>query len=177
MEHDLYYKNKEDIPPELLEIRNFDHPDSLDTELFIKHIQRLKKNKPIEQPIYDFTTDTRKKETKLIEPKPIILIEGVLIFSLKALRNLMDIKVFIHTEKDIRLIRRITRDIKERGRSLDSVIGQYENSVRPMHTQFVEPSKRYSDMIFSGNTYNFVGLDLIVTKIDSYVRKLKKEGK
>ena len=147
MEHDLYYRNKKDIPEELLSIRNFDHPNSLDTELFIKHIKRLQKNKQIEQPIYDFTTDSRKKETKLITPKPIILIEGLLILSIKSLRNLMDIKVFIHTDTDLRLLRRISRDMKERGRSIDSVVDQYTTTVRPMHSQFVEPNKKYADLI------------------------------
>jgi uridine kinase len=174
MEHDLYYKNKQDIPEKLLSVRNFDHPDSLDTKLFIEHINKLQKRKPIEQPIYDFTTDTRKEATKLIDSKPIILIEGLLILSIKELRDLMDIKVFIHTDKDLRLMRRILRDIKERGRSVDSVINQYKTTVRPMHAQFVEPSKTYSDIIISGNTENYVGLDLIVTKINSYIREFKK---
>ena len=174
MEHDLYYKNKHEIPAELLSIRNFDHPDSLDTKLFIEHIKKLQENKPIEQPIYDFTTDTRKEATKLIEAKPIILIEGVLILSIKELRDLMDIKVYIHTDRDLRLMRRILRDIKERGRSVDSVINQYKTTVRPMHSQFVEPGKMHSDIIISGNNENYVGLDLIVTKINSYIQELKK---
>lgn len=176
MEHDLYYKNKCDIPNKLLTVRNFDHPDSLDTKLFIEHINRLRINKRIEQPIYDFTTDSRKKETKFIYPKPIILIEGVLIFSIPELRELMDIKVYIHTDKDIRLMRRILRDTKDRGRTIDSVLDQYNKTVRPMHEQFVEPSRVYSDIIISGNTQNYVGLDLIVTKINSYISELSKES-
>jgi uridine kinase len=174
MEHDLYYKNKQNIPEKLLSVRNFDHPESLDTKLFIEHIHQLQQNKPIEQPIYDFTTDTRKKETKRVDPKPIILVEGVLILSIKELRDLMDIKVFIHTEKDLRLMRRIQRDIHERGRSVESVINQYKTTVRPMHAQFVEPSRKTSDILISGNSENYVGLDLIVTKINSCIHELRK---
>lgn len=117
MEHDVYYRNKQDIPKNLLEIRNFDHPESLDNELFVKHLQALQENKSIEQPIYDFTCDNRKKETKLIAPKPIILVEGVLIFSIDRIRNLCNIKVYIETADDLRLARRVIRDIHERGRT------------------------------------------------------------
>ena len=177
MEHDLYYKNKEDIPEKLLKSRNFDHPDTLDNKLFIEHLSMLEQGLPINQPIYDYTIDNRKPETNLIQPKPIIIVEGVMIFSVKELRDLMDIKVFIHTDKDIRLMRRVLRDIKERGRSVESVIDQYQQTVRPMHAKFVEPNKIFSDVIISGNTENYVGLDLIVTKIKSYIRELKKAEK
>lgn len=176
MEHDFYYHSRESLPDFLKKIRNFDHPESLDNKLFIEHIKSLQKNEIIHQPIYDFTCDRRKEETTLIKPKPIILVEGVLIFSIEELRNLFDIKVFIDTADDLRLTRRLVRDIKERGRSLDSVIHQYLETVRPMHNQFVGPSKHYSDFIISGNTENYVGLDLLVTKINAHIKTLKKEG-
>lgn len=173
MEHDVYYRNKQDIPKNLLEIRNFDHPESLDNDLFVKHLQLLQENQPIEQPIYDFTCDNRKKETKSIIPKPIILVEGVLIFSIDQIRNLCNIKVYIETADDLRLARRVIRDIHERGRTPESVITQYLTTVRPMHNQFVAPSKQYADLIISGNNENYVGLDLIVTKINAQIKNLK----
>lgn len=173
MEHDVYYRNKQDIPKNLLEVRNFDHPESLDNELFVKHLQMLQANKSIEQPIYDFTCDNRKKETKLILSKPIILVEGVLIFAIAQIRNLCNIKVYIETADDLRLARRVIRDIHERGRTPESVMNQYLTTVRPMHSQFVALSKQYADLIISGNNENYVGLDLIVTKINAQIKNLK----
>ena len=173
MEHDVYYRNKQDIPKTLLDARNFDHPESLDNELFVKHIKMLQENQPIEQPIYDFTCDNRKAETKSIVPKPIILVEGVLIFSIHQIKNLCDIKVYIETANDLRLARRIFRDIRERGRTPDSDINKYLSTVRPMHNQFVEPSKQHADLIISGNNENYVGLDLIVTKINAQIKHLR----
>ncbi|HJO95364.1 MAG TPA: uridine kinase [Victivallales bacterium] len=174
MEHDVYYKSKADLPPKIKKTRNFDHPASLDNKMFIKHLKMLMDNKPIEQPIYDFTCDNRKADTITIYPKPIILVEGVLIFSVKKLRQMFDIKVFIDTANDLRLSRRIIRDLHERGRSSDSVINQYLSTVRPMHNKFVETSRQYSDLIISGNTENYVGLDLLVTKINTHIEELKK---
>lgn len=174
MEHDVYYKGKADLPSKIIKTRNFDHPASLDNNLFIKHLKMLLDNKPIEQPIYDFTCDNRKKETKTIQPKPIILVEGVLIFSINKLRQMFDIKVFIDTANDLRLSRRLIRDLHERGRSPESIINQYLSTVRPMHNQFVEASRQYSDLIISGNTENYVGLDLLVTKINTHIEALKK---
>ncbi|MCP4181096.1 MAG: uridine kinase [bacterium] len=177
MEHDVYYKSKTDLPPRIRKIRNFDHPASLDNKLFIKHLNMLLENKPIEQPIYDFTCDCRKKETKRLDPKPIILVEGVLIFSVPKLRDMFDIKVYIDTANDLRLSRRMIRDIHDRGRTPDSVIAQYLSTVRPMHNKFVETSRQYSDLIISGNTENYVGLDLLVTKINTHIEELKKKVK
>lgn len=176
MEHDFYYLSRENLPETLRKTRNFDHPESLDNELFTKHIKALQRNESIQQPIYDFTCDRRKEETTLIKPKPIILVEGVLIFSIEELRRICDIKVYIDTADDIRLSRRVLRDIKERGRSVDSVIHQYLETVRPMHNQFVAPSKHHADLIISGNTENYIGLDLLVTKINAQIRHLKREN-
>jgi len=171
IEHDSYYRDIDMLPPQLQENLNFDHPSSLDNQLFIKHLKMLQNNEPINSPIYDFTIQKRTKLTKFIEPKPIIIVEGILIFSKKELRDIFDIKVFIDTDSDLRLSRRLTRDIHDRGRTPDSVINQYLKTVRPMHNQFAEPSKQYSDLIISGNTNNYVGLDLLVTKINAYIHK------
>jgi len=175
MEHDVYYRNKADLPKFILETRNFDHPESLDNKLFGEHLSTLLDNKPINQPIYDFTCDNRKVETKHLLPKPIILVEGVLIFSIKELRDMFNIKVFIDTADDLRLSRRIIRDMSERGREPNHIINQYLQTVKPMHEQFVQPSRHYADLIISGNTENYVGLDLLVTKIKSHIRYLKKK--
>jgi uridine kinase len=174
IEHDSYYRDIDMLPPHLQENLNFDHPDSLDNQLFAKHLKMLQNNKPINRPIYDFTIQKRIKSTKIIEPKPIIVVEGILIFAEEELRDIFDIKVFIDTDSDLRLSRRLTRDINDRGRTPDSVIAQYLKTVRPMHNQFVEPSKQHSDLIISGNTNNYVGLDLLVTKVNAHIRELKK---
>ena len=175
IEHDSYYKDIDMLPPHLLESLNFDHPDSLDNSLFAKHLKILQNNNPINCPIYDFTIQKRIKDTKYITPKPIIIVEGILILANEELRDIFDIKVFIDTDRDLRLSRRLRRDINDRGRTPNSVINQYLKTVRPMHNQFVEPSKEYSDLIISGNTNNYVGLDLLVTKINAHIRELKKQ--
>lgn len=175
LEHDSYYLGIDLLPPHLEKKHNFDHPDSLDNKLFVKHLKMLQENKPINRPIYDFTIHQRTKETKYIEPKPIIIVEGILIFATEALRDAFDIKVFIDTDCDLRLTRRLFRDLHDRARTPDSVIEQYLETVRPMHNQFVEPSKHYSDLIISGNTDNYVGLDLLATKVNAHIRELKKQ--
>jgi uridine kinase len=173
LEHDAYYKGLTELPTELQETKNFDHPDSLDNELFIQHLQQLQANHPIERPIYDFTKHRRTTETIRIMPKPVILVDGILIFAIEALRNLFDICVFIDADADIRLARRLQRDLFERGRSPESVIDQYLKTVRPMHRQFVDPSKKYADIIIHGKIKKHnTGLDLIVTKIKSYLAEL-----
>lgn len=144
---------------------NFDHPDSLDTELLINHIKQLKENIAVELPVYDFRTHSRTKNTLHVEPQPIILVEGILIFTEPELRKLFDVKIFVDTDADIRFIRRLKRDIAERGRSTDSVIDQYLATVRPMHMEFVEPSKRYADVIIPEGGFNLVALDMIVARI------------
>lgn len=165
VEHDAYYRDRSDLPPEVRARANYDHPDSLETELMIDHLKRLQEGKAIEMPVYDFATHSRRRETKRIEPHPVILVEGILIFADRALREMFDVKVFVDTDADIRIIRRLQRDMEERGRTFESVITQYRETVRPMHMEFVEPSKRYADVILPEGGFNTVGLDLIVARV------------
>ncbi|MGA9995868.1 MAG: uridine kinase [Pyrinomonadaceae bacterium] len=165
IQQDSYYRNLKDLPLDYRRAVNFDHPDALDNDLLVNHVRKLKAGEPVELPLYDFKTHTRLNETKLIEPTPIVIIEGILIFTDARLLEQMDIKVFVDTPDDIRFIRRLRRDIAERGRTIDSVIEQYLNTVRPMHMQFVEPSKRYADVIIPEGGHNLVSIDLISGKI------------
>jgi len=165
IQQDSYYRNLKDLPLDYRNAVNFDHPDALDNDLLVHHIRKLKAGGSVELPIYDFKTHTRLNETVLIEPKPIVIIEGILIFVDPRLLEQMDIKVFVDTPDDIRFIRRLRRDIAERGRTLDSVIEQYLATVRPMHMQFVEPSKRYADVIIPEGGHNVVSIDLLSGKI------------
>ena len=165
IQQDSYYRNLKDLPLDYRQAVNFDHPDALDNDLLVHHIRKLKTGGSVELPIYDFKTDTRSHETLLIEPKPIVIIEGILIFSDARLLEQMDIKIFVDTPDDIRFIRRLRRDVAERGRTVDSVIEQYLATVRPMHMQFVEPSKRYADIIIPEGGHNLVSIDLISGKI------------
>ncbi|HWQ32140.1 MAG TPA: uridine kinase [Blastocatellia bacterium] len=162
---DSYYRNLGDMPLELRRQINFDHPDALDNDLFINHVRALKAGEAIEMPLYDYTIHTRMKETKRIEPKLVTIVEGILVFADPVLRELMDVKIFVDTADDLRFIRRLQRDVAERGRSPESVIRQYLETVRPMHLQFVEPSKRYADVVIPEGGYNEVGIDLISGKI------------
>lgn len=168
---DSYYKDLSHVLPDQRHKQNFDHPNALDTELLAAHIEDLLAGKTIEQPVYNFVTHTRTQETNSIGPHDIIVLDGILILENEALRELMDIKVYVDTDADIRIIRRLRRDILERGRSMESVIKQYEKSVRPMHLQFVEPSKRYADIIVPEGGYNKVAIDLIKTKIEALLRE------
>lgn len=170
-QQDSYYRNLGDMPPELRHQINFDHPDALDNDLFINHVKALRAGEAIEMPVYDFSIHTRKVETVHVKPKPIMIIEGILIFVDAALRELMDIKIFVDTNDDLRFIRRLQRDVNERGRTVESVIKQYLETVRPMHEQFVEPSKRYADVIIPEGGYNEVGIDLISGKIRTQLQK------
>jgi uridine kinase len=165
IQQDSYYRNLKDLPLDYRNAVNFDHPDALDNDLLVHHIRKLKAGGSVELPLYDFKTHTRLNDTVLIEPKPIVIIEGILIFADPRLLEQMDVKVFVDTPDDIRFIRRLRRDISERGRTLDSVIEQYLNTVRPMHMQFVEPSKRYADVIIPEGGHNLVSIDLISGKI------------
>jgi uridine kinase len=165
IQQDSYYRNLKDLPLDYRQQANFDHPDALDNDLLVHHIRKLKAGGVVELPLYDFKTNTRLNETVLIEPKPIVIIEGILIFIDPRLLEQMDIKVFVDTPDDIRFIRRLRRDIAERGRTIDSVIEQYLATVRPMHMQFVEPSKRYADVIIPEGGHNLVSIDLISGKI------------
>src|SRR5918999_6361810 len=165
IQQDSYYRNLKDLPLDYRQVANFDHPDALDNDLLVYHIRKLKAGGSVELPIYDFKTHTRLNETVLIEPTPIVIVEGILIFVDARLLEQMDIKVFVDTPDDIRFIRRLRRDIAERGRTVDSVIEQYLATVRPMHMQFVEPSKRNADVIIPEGGYNLVSIDLISGKI------------
>jgi len=144
---------------------NFDHPDSLENELLIRHLEELLVGHVIDVPVYDFRIHTRLSETRRVEPKPVVLVEGILVFVDKTLRDMMDVKIYVDTPADIRFIRRLERDINERGRSLRSVIDQYQGTVRPMHLEFVEPSKRYADVIIPQGGFNVVALDMIVAQV------------
>jgi uridine kinase len=167
IQHDAYYKDLTKLEPAQRKLTNFDHPNSLESELMIEHIQKLRSWDSIQIPSYDFTKHLRRNETELIEAKPIILVEGILLFTEAKMRDLFDIKLFVDTDADIRFIRRLQRDIQERGRSTESVINQYKTSVRPMHLEFVAPSKRYADIIIPEGGYNQVALDFILARIDS----------
>ncbi len=165
IQQDSYYRNITDLPLDYRHIANFDHPDALDNDLLVNHVRRLKAGEAIELPVYDFRTNTRMNETRHVEPKPIVIVEGILIFADPRLLEQMDIKVFVDTPDDIRFIRRLRRDLDERGRTLESVIEQYVATVRPMHMQFVEPSKRHADVIIPEGGHNLVSIDLLSGKI------------
>jgi uridine kinase len=163
--HDSYYVDRGDLPPVERENINYDHPDSFDNELLKAHLTELRGGRPIEKPIYDFETHTRRQETITVRPARIILLEGILVLAEDDLRELMDIKLYVDTDADERFIRRLRRDITDRGRTVDQVIEQYLQTVRPMHLQFVETSKRYADVIIPEGGLNLVAVDLIVTKV------------
>jgi uridine kinase len=165
IQQDSYYRNLKDLPLDYRQVANFDHPDALDNDLLVHHVRKLKAGEPIELPIYDFKTHTRLNETRLLQPKPIVIVEGILVFAESRLLEQMDIKVFVDTPDDIRFIRRLGRDLAERGRTLESVIEQYLATVRPMHMQFVEPSKRHADVIIPEGGHNLVSIDLLSGKI------------
>ena len=165
IQQDSYYRNLKDLPLDYRQVANFDHPDALDNDLLVNHVRRLRAGEPIELPLYDFKTHTRLIETRAVDPKPIVIVEGILIFAEPRLLEQMDIKVFVDTPDDIRFIRRLRRDIAERGRTVESVIEQYTATVRPMHMQFVEPSKRHADVIIPEGGHNLVSIDLLSGKI------------
>jgi uridine kinase len=167
LSHDAYYKDLIDLPTVQRELVNFDHPESLQTDLLVEHITRLRAGEAVHVPVYDFTTHSRKSISLLVQPQPVILVDGILIFAEPELRALFDVKIFVDTPPDIRFIRRLERDIRERGRSVESVIHQYQTTVRPMHLEFVEPSKRYADVIIPEGGLNTVAMDMVVARIES----------
>jgi uridine kinase len=169
LQQDHYYKDTPHLPIEERAKQNFDHPDSVDTQLLISHVRALREGQAIERPVYDFTQHRRIPATVHLEPRPALIVEGILVFENATLRSLCDIKIFVDTEADLRFIRRLRRDIRERGRTVESVIDQYMATVRPMHMEFVEPSKRYADVIIPEGGYNEVGIDLVIQKIRSLV--------
>lgn len=171
IEQDSYYKDQSELTFEERVKTNYDHPFAFDHELLKEHLKALLRNEIIEKPIYDFENHTRKKETVKVEPRDIIILEGILILFDPEIRDLLDIKIFVDTDSDVRVIRRILRDIKDRGRTLDSVILQYIDTVRPAHLQFIEPTKRYADIIIPEGGYNKVAIDIIITKINAILNK------
>lgn len=169
--HDAYYRNMSHLPLEERAQLNYDHPNSLETELLVRHIEQLLAGEAVDVPVYDFTEHRRTKNTIRVVPSPIILVEGILIFTDSRLRELMDIKIYVDTDPDVRFIRRMVRDLEERGRSLDSIIKQYLETVRPMHLEFVEPSKRYADIIIPRGGLNKVALDMVVARLMALLRE------
>ncbi|MEM6530800.1 MAG: uridine kinase [Chloroflexota bacterium] len=172
--HDSYYKDLRTLPREQRARVNFDHPNSLDTELMSEHIRKLQSWETIQMPIYDFRLHERMAETERVGAKPVILVEGILILSMIDLRELFDIKLFVDTDADVRLVRRLQRDIKERGRTVESVLNQYLETVRPMHLEFVEPSKRYADVIIPEGGYNETAISMITDRIRSMMEQNKR---
>lgn len=163
--HDAYYKDLSHLPLNQRKMINFDHPHSLDTDLMIEHIKQLKRNEAVEIPVYDFTNHKRTDQTIHVDPNPIILVEGILIFAEPILRDLFDIKIFVDTDADLRFIRRLQRDVAERGRTVESVIKQYLTTVRPMHIEFVQPSRYHADIIVPQGGHNHVAIDMIADRV------------
>ena len=170
IQHDSYYKDLTGLPPAQRVEVNFDHPNSLETELLICHVEALKNGQTIDVPVYDFSTHSRTEKSFKVNPRGVIVVEGILIFADPALRTLFDVKIFVDTDADVRLIRRLQRDITERGRTVESVIKQYQSTVRPMHLEFVEPSKRYADVIIPEGGFNRAAMDMVVARIESLLR-------
>ena len=169
--HDAYYRELIGLPLEQRAAMNFDHPDSLETELMIKHIEQLKLGNSVELPIYDFSTHSRTGKTIKVEPHPVIIVEGILLFADKRLREMLDVKIFVDTDPDIRFIRRLQRDISERGRTTENVIQQYLTTVRPMHLEFVEPSKRYANVIIPEGGLNEVAMEMVIARIEALLNR------
>ncbi|MCC5911479.1 MAG: uridine kinase [Clostridiaceae bacterium] len=174
IQQDSYYKDQSHLTLEERINTNYDHPLAFDTELLIKHLDMLLQNKAINKPIYDFERHTRKEETEIVQPRDIIILEGIMILDDPNTRKMLDIKIFVDTDADVRIIRRIVRDIKERGRTLDSVISQYLTTVRPAHLQFVEPNKKYADIIIPEGGFNQVAIDIMTAKIQSIIEGRNK---
>lgn len=163
--HDAYYRDSSELSAEERGQLNFDHPDSLETDLLLSHLDRLRDGESVEIPIYDFTTHSRTERTRTAAPTPVVIIDGILVLAHQGIRDRLDIKIFVDTDADIRFIRRLGRDLEERGRTLESVVRQYAATVRPMHLEFVEPSKRHADVIVPVGAENHVAIDMVVTKL------------
>ncbi len=170
LDHDRYYRDRNDLRLEERAALNYDHPDSLETDLLVRHVRTLKAGQAVEAPRYDFTRHARLTEKDTVQPRRALIVEGILIFTDPALRELMDIKVFVDTDSDTRFIRRLQRDVAERGRTMESVIDQYQSTVKPMHFDFVEPSKRYADVIIPLGGHNTVAVDLLLTMLRSVAK-------
>ncbi|MBL8602674.1 MAG: uridine kinase [Myxococcales bacterium] len=172
IEHDAYYKDQSHLSYDERTRTNYDHPDSLDNELFVEHLLQLKSGRAVERPRYDFSKHLREEATTRIEPNPVIVVEGILVLALEAIRNVLDVKLFVDTDPDIRLMRRIRRDIDQRGRTFAQIRQQYYESVRPMHMAFVEPSKRHADLIIPEGGHNRVAREMILAHLQKFVRDL-----
>jgi len=169
--HDAYYRELNELPPDQKAAVNFDHPDSLETELMVEHIDKLRNGQFIELPIYNFSTHSRTGKTIRVDPQRVIIVEGILIFAIPELRKMFDVKIFVDTNADVRFIRRLQRDITERGRTTEMVIHQYLTTVRPMHLEFAEPSKRYANIIIPEGGLNAVAMDMVIARIESLLKK------
>ena len=169
LSHDNYYKCRDDLSFEERCKLNYDEPDAMDTSLMVYHLEQLRRGEAVECPVYDFAAHNRSKETVCLTPRPVIIVEGILIFENKPLRELMDIKIFVDTDADIRLCRRIKRDVNKRGRSLESVLEQYQATVKPMHEKYVEPTKKYADVVVPIGGKNPVALDMIIGHIQRHL--------
>ncbi|QSS99049.1 uridine kinase [Pontibacillus sp. ALD_SL1] len=174
MEQDYYYKDQSHLPFEERLKTNYDHPLAFDNDLLIEHVQKLIQKESVEKPVYDYKIHTRSEDVIPVDSKDVIILEGIMVLEDPRLRDLMDIKVFVDTDADVRIVRRLLRDIKERGRTIDSVIEQYINVVRPMHLQFVEPTKRYADIIIPEGGQNHVAIDLMASKIKTIIQEKGK---
>jgi len=175
LDHDAYYQDLSHLSPEERAQFNFDHPDALETELMREHLDRLVEGEAIEKPVYDFTTHTRRDDTETVEPRPVIIIEGILVLAESMLEERMDIKIYVDTADDIRLMRRIRRDIQERGRSIEGILRQYERTVRPMHLEFVEPSKRAADIIIPRGGHNRVAIQMVMSRIQDLLPGVEQQ--
>lgn len=173
--HDNYYKSHSELSFEERAKQNYDHPDAFDNELFLKHVKALMSGISVDCPVYDYTMHDRSDNTVRIDPTPIIIVEGILVLANEELRKLADIKIFVDTDADERILRRIIRDVESRGRNMQSVIDQYLNTVKPMHELYVEPSKKYADIVVVGGGNNLVALDMITSRINRDLREIKKE--
>ena len=171
LSHDNYYKRRDELTYEQRCLINYDEPDALETDLMAAHLDRLRHGQPIDCPVYDFTQHNRSDETVRIAPKNVIIVEGILIFENQPLRDLMDIKIFVDTDADVRLCRRIKRDVNKRGRTLESVLTQYQTTVKPMHEKYVEPSKKYADIVVPEGGKNLVALDMIMGRIQRHINE------
>lgn len=174
LRHDDYYKAHDELTYEERAALNYDHPNAFDTSLLCEHIRRLKSGEDIESPVYDYTVHNRAKETRTVHASPVILLEGILIFENEELRNLLDMKIFVDTDADVRIVRRIVRDVKKRARTLDSIVEQYLTTVKPMHEAFVEPSKKYADIIIPEGGKNPVAYGMIIDKIEKHLKSSEK---
>lgn len=170
--HDNYYKAHDDMPYEERCRLNYDHPGSFDTDLLVRDLRLLKAGRAVRCPTYDYTVHNRSQATVEVKPAKVVIVEGILLFENQALRDLMDIKLFVDTDADVRILRRVMRDVKERGRSLDSVVSQYLTTVKPMHEAFVEPSKKYADLIVPEGGQNLVALEMIIQRVQSHIRNV-----